>query len=306
MVSIIFLFFLFSFSHPTNASAKTIRKASAAGYFYPKDPDILAEMVDRLIRNAGKKTINGNIIGFVSPHAGYVYSGSVAAHAYAQIKNKSYDTVIIVGPSHHVYFRGASIGNSDFYQTPLGNIRVNKKLSNKLLGFRKIFHFVERAHIKEHSIETQLPFLQRTIKNFTIVPILTGALSLEDCKEMSSILSKAVREKNILFIASSDMSHYPNYEDAKKIDRYMLSLIEDNSPLMLYKEAKNYLKKEIPDLVTAMCGINGVVTIMMTIKSWGGNTAKTLCYANSGDISLRGYYKRDRVVGYGAVAFYKK
>lgn len=290
----------------TTIAAENIRNPAVAGYFYPKNQSVLTETVDQLIKNVKQGPVHGTILGLISPHAGYGYSGQVAAFSYSQIKNKSYDTVIILGPSHHVYFRGASVGNWDSYETPLGNIRVNKEISNKLLNSGGIFHFIEKAHIKEHSIETQIPFLQRTLKNFDIVPIVTGELSTEDCEEISDILVKIAKEKNILFIASSDMSHYPNYDNANKVDRHFLSLIEDYDPLIVFNAAHDFLKKEIPNLVTTMCGLNSVVTVMMTIKKCGGTGVKILYYANSGDVSMHGYKRTDRVVGYGAIAFYKK
>ena len=153
----------------TTIAAENIRNPAVAGYFYPKNQSVLTETVDQLIKNVKQGPVHGTILGLISPHAGYGYSGQVAAFSYSQIKNKNYDTVIILGPSHHVYFRGASVGNWDSYETPLGNIRVNKEISNKLLNSGGIFHFIEKAHIKEHSIETQIPFLQRTLKNFDIV-----------------------------------------------------------------------------------------------------------------------------------------
>jgi AmmeMemoRadiSam system protein B len=287
------------------ASEKT-RGPAVEGYFYPKDSIILKNTVDKLIENVKQKPLSSKILGLISPHAGYVYSGQVAAYSYRQLKNNSYNTVIILGPSHHVYFRGASVGNWDSYKTPLGNVRVNREIANKLLNSGGIFQFNEKAHIKEHSIETQIPFLQRTLKNFDIVPIVTGDLSMKDCEEISDILVKIVKEKNILFIASSDMSHYPNYDNANKVDRHFLSLIEDYDPLIVFNEANNFLKKNIPQLVTAMCGLNAVVTTMMTVKRCGANGVKILHYANSGDVSVQGYKRTDRVVGYGAVAFYKK
>lgn len=304
-ISIVLSFFIIHCFYPTGISAETIRKASVAGYFYPKDQSVLIETIDRLMKKAETIPLDDTLLGLVSPHAGYIYSGQVAAHSYKQIKDKNYDTVIILGPSHHVYFKGASIGSWDLYETPLGTVRVNQEISKKLLRYKEIFHFVEKAHVKEHSIETQIPFLQRSLKNFDIVPIVTGALSITDCEEISDILSKLVSGKNILFIASSDMSHYPSYENANKVDRYILSLIENYNPLTLFNEANDFLTKEIPNLVTVMCGISAVVTVMMTIKKCGGNRIKILSYANSGDIALQGYHKRDRVVGYGAVAFYK-
>jgi len=290
----------------TAIGAERTRGPAVAGYFYPKNQSVLMEMVDQLIKDVKQKPVHGKILGLISPHAGYVYSGQVAAYSYSQIKNKSYDTVIILGPSHHVYFKGASVGNWDSYKTPLGNVRVNREIANKLLNSGGIFQFIEKAHIKEHSIETQIPFLQRTLKNFDIVPIVTGALSMKDCKEISDILVKIAKEKNILFIASSDMSHYPNHNNANKVDRHFLSLIEEYDPLIVFNTANNFLKKEIPNLVTVMCGLNAVVTAMMTVKKCGANGVKILHYANSGDVSVQGYKRTDRVVGYGAVAFYKK
>ncbi|MEA3358546.1 MAG: AmmeMemoRadiSam system protein B [Thermodesulfobacteriota bacterium] len=290
----------------TAIGAESTRGPAVAGYFYPKNQSVLMEMVDQLIKNVKQEPVHGKILGLISPHAGYVYSGQVAAYSYRQIKNKSYDTVIILGPSHHVYFRGVSVGNWDLYETPLGNVRVNREISNKLLNSGEIFQFIEKAHIKEHSIETQIPFLQRTLKNFDIVPIVTGALSIENCEEISDILVKIAKEKNILFIASSDMSHYPNYDNANKVDSHFLSLIENYDPLIVFNAANDFLKKEIPNLVTTMCGLNSVVTVMMTVKKCGGKGAKILHYANSGDVSIQGYKRTDRVVGYGAVAFYKK
>lgn len=294
-----------AFSIVAIASEKT-RSPAVAGYFYPEDSIILKNTVNKLIENVKQKPLAGKILGLMSPHAGYVFSGQVAAYSYRQIKDKSYDTVIILGPSHNFYFRGASVGNWDSYETPLGNVSVNKEIAKILLNSGDIFHFIEKAHIREHSVETQIPFLQRALGDFDIVPIVTGVLSIKDCEDISNSLAKIAENKNVLFVASSDMSHYPDYDNANRVDRHFLSLIENYDPLIVFDEANNFLKKEIPNLVTAMCGLNSVVTLMMTTKKCGGNAVKILHYANSGDVFIQGYKKTNRVVGYGAVAFYKK
>jgi len=283
-----------------------VRKPAVAGYFYPKDKEELTKTVDDFISNVKHKQIDGKILGLMSPHAGYVFSGQVAAYSYSQIKDRQYDTVIILGPSHHVYLKGASVGNWDAYATPLGKVKVNKEIVTSLLSIGEPFHFVEQAHIMEHSVETQIPFLQRVLKNFDIVPIVIGPLSLINCKKISGALVKIVKKRNVLFVASSDMSHFPGYNNANTVDRKTLALIEEGNPDSVFSSEKKLLKKGIPNLSTTLCGLSSVVTVMMTVKQLGGNAVTILHYANSGDISIHGRRETRRVVGYGAVAFYKQ
>ena len=286
--------------------AERIKVPAVAGYFYPGDQEGLKKTVDDFILNVKQEQIDGKILGLMSPHAGYVFSGQVAAYDYTQIKDRQYDTVVIIGPSHHVYLKGASVGNWDAYATPLGKVTVNKEIVNSLLGIGEPFQFVKAAHIREHSVETQIPFLQRVLRNFDIVPIVMGIPSLKDCEKISKALSRTVGKKNVLFVASSDMSHYPDYSNASKVDQGTLSLIEKFDPGLVFDSGTESLREGIPNLSTALCGLSSVVTVMMTIKQLGGNAVRILHYANSGDVSIRGSRERQRVVGYGAVAFYKK
>lgn len=283
-----------------------IRKPAVAGSFYPKGQEELKKTVDTSLLNVKQRQITGKILGLITPHAGYVYSGQVAAYSYRQVKDRSYDTVIIVGPSHRVYLRGASVGNWDAYATPLGKVTVNKEIVKDLLNIGESFHFVKEAHIREHSVETQIPFLQRVLKNFDIVPVVMGVSSLTDCERISKALSKAVGKRNVLFVASSDMSHFPDYVNANKVDRKTLSLIEKFDPELVFNSEAESLAKGIPNLSTTLCGLSSVVTVMMTVKQLGGNGVKILHYANSGDVPIYGYREKRRVVGYGAVALYKK
>jgi len=283
-----------------------VRKPAVAGYFYPKDKEELTKTVDDFILSVKQKQIAGKILGLMSPHAGYVFSGQVAAYSYGQIKDKNYDTVIILGPSHRVYLMGASVGNWDAYVTPLGKVPINKEIVNALLSIGEPFHFVEQAHIREHSVETQIPFLQRVLKDFDIVPIVMGTPSLTDCEKISKALVKTVGKRNVLFVASSDMSHFPDYINANKVDRKSLSLIEKFDPELVFNAEEKFLREGIPNLSTALCGLSSVVTLMMTVKQLGGDAVKILHYANSGDVAIHGRRETRRVVGYGAVAFYKK
>jgi AmmeMemoRadiSam system protein B len=283
-----------------------VRKPAVAGYFYPKDKEELTKTVDDFISNVKHKQIDGKILGLMSPHAGYLFSGQVAAYSYSQIKDTQYDTVILLGPSHRVYLKGASVGNWGAYATPLGKVKVNKELVTSLLSIGEPFHFVEQAHIMEHSVETQIPFLQRVLKNFDIVPIVMGPLSFIKCKKVSDALVKIAKKRNVLFVASSDMSHFPDYSNANTVDRKTLALIEEGNPDSVFSSEKKLLKKGIPNLSTTLCGLSSVVTVMMTVKQLGGNAVTILHYANSGDISIHGHRETRRVVGYGAVAFYKQ
>jgi AmmeMemoRadiSam system protein B len=287
-------------------ATERIRKPAVAGSFYPKNREALSKTVDTSLLNVKQEQIEGKILGLISPHAGYVYSGQVAAYSYWQIKDKNYDTVIILGPSHRVYLRGASVGNWDAYATPLGRVAVNMEIVDALLSIGEPFHFVKQAHMQEHSVETQIPFLQRVLKNFDIVPIVMGIPSLSCCEKISKSLASLVGKRRVLFVASSDMSHYPDYASANRVDARTLSLIERFDPELVFNSEAESLAKGIPNLSTTLCGLSSVVTLMMTVKELGGNAVKILHYANSGDIAIHGYREKRRVVGYGAVAFYKR
>jgi len=304
---VIFLALLLCSFFPSPATAAGgIRPPAVAGSFYPQDREALKEMVDSNLEKAPRAQVSGRIVGIMSPHAGYIFSGQVAAYAYREIMGKHYDTVIILGPSHHTYLRRPSVGAWDAYETPLGKVPVNKDIARQLFDQHHFFSFSNKAHIREHSIETQLPFLQRVLRDFDIVPILLGRSSLSELKELSSVLANAIKGKNVLLVASSDMSHYPSYEDAVKVDRKTLSLIETFNPQQVFNAEEQALRRDVQNLSTALCGLSSVVTVMIAAKELGANAATVLHYANSGDITYHGYQEKRKVVGYGAAAFYKQ
>jgi len=291
---------------PSAMADDRIRKPAVAGYFYPKDADTLRATVDALIAGIAEVQVTGRILGIMSPHAGYSFSGQVAAYAYREIRGRHYDTVVILGPSHHVYLRGVSVGTWDAYETPLGRVPVNRDLVNALLGVEEFFSFSEEAHTREHSVETQLPFLQRVLRDFDIVPMVMGTSPMRELKGIGKALASVIKGKNVLLVASSDMSHYPTYKDAMEIDRKTLSIIETFNPEQVFRSEAQALNRGIENLSTTLCGLGSVVTLMTVAKELGGNAATVLHYANSGDVEYGGHKEKRRVVGYGAVAFYQR
>ena len=185
---------------------KFIRESVIAGSWYPGKKEVLEPQIDKFLAKA-EKVDNKGLIALISPHAGYMYSGQVAAFAYKQLEGMKIDTVIIIAPSHHVPIKGASVYNRGAFRTPLGLVEVNVELSNRLMAENPSFYFNESAHMDEHSLEIQLPFLQRVLGDFKMVPILMYDRSIKNCKSLSSTISK-IFYKNTLLVASTDLSHY--------------------------------------------------------------------------------------------------
>ena len=258
-------------------SRERVRPAAVAGMFYPGAPDELRQTVRTFLKDARGAKVPGKIRGLVSPHAGYIYSGIVAAAGYRQI-DPSIQTVILLGPSHRVPLRGASIAEVQAYRTPLGEVRL-ARLASTLLGSPG-FECVPEAHRLEHGLEVQLPFLQVTLKKFEIVPILTNS---SDPEALATTLAPYIGV-DTLVVASSDLSHYYSYETAIGLDRICTTAISTcNVSDMPLCEA---------------CGKQAVLTLMhiARIKGWQGVLTD---YRNSGDTSGG----KNRVVGYASIAF---
>ncbi len=279
---------------PAEEIPAKVRKPVFAGSFYPADRTALEKMVDGFIREADSKgdRLASPLIGMIAPHAGYEYSGGVAGYTYSQLKDRTYRTIVIIGPSHQVPFRGVSIYPSGFWETPLGRVEIDQKAAQTLMENCKSIKAFSPAFDREHSLEVQLPFLQRTLKSFRIVPLVTGDMDANDHKLLSDALLKLVKQnpKETLIIASSDMSHYHTYSAASQMDRLTLTQIES----LAVDKLLNGLYKEEYEL----CGAHAVISLMMAAKKLNGE-AKTLRYANSGDATA----DKGRVVGYGSVAF---
>jgi AmmeMemoRadiSam system protein B/AmmeMemoRadiSam system protein A len=273
---------------------KEIREPAVAGAFYPDNPEVLSRDVKRYLENAKKEKLEGEIVALISPHAGYMYSGQVAAYAYKLIEGKAFDSVVVVAPSHRALFRGASLYDRGGFRTPLGIVPVDLELSRKMMERRKEIQFLPEAHSQEHSLEVQIPFLQVALKSFKLVPIVMEPYwSWETCQHLASAIAGAVKGKKVLLIASSDLSHFHSYDEAVRLDKIVLSYIDQFDPEGLNRD----LKSERCEA----CGGGPVVAIMLAAKMLGANRGKVLKYANSGDVTG----DRSRVVGYGAGVIYK-
>jgi len=276
-------------------AAEEIRESVVEGRFYPAERDGLENMINRFLNRVEKKQFEGELIGLIVPHAGYIFSGQVAAYAYKQLQNREFDTIILLGPSHYTMFYGVSVGKFDYYDTPMGKIQVDKELAKTLIEKDKKIKFLPAAHQREHSLEVQLPFLQTVLKDFKILPIVMGDMDFDTCKMLSENLIKLTENKNVLFIVSTDLSHYHSYEEAIKIDKRTTDAIEEKDAESFYKGIKqnNY----------ELCGSLPVVTILLLAEQMGEMHIELLNYSNSGEVLMG---DTSRVVGYSAFAIYKK
>jgi len=273
---------------------KEIREPAVAGMFYPDKPDILSRDIKQYLENAKKEKIEGEIVALLSPHAGYMYSGQVAAYAYKLIEGKDLDSVVMIAPSHQALFKGASLYDRGGFRTPLGVVPIDVELSKKLMERRKEIQFLPEAHVQEHSLEVQIPFLQIVSKSFKLVPIVMEPYwSWETCQSLASAIAETVKGKKVLLVASSDLSHYHPYDHAIRLDKIVLNRIEQFDPEGLYRDLKENRCEA--------CGGGPIISIMLAAKALGANRGKVLKYLNSGDVTG----DRSRVVGYGAAVLYK-
>ncbi len=275
------------------------RQPAVAGQFYPADPVQLKADLSTYFAAAAPKQSDA-VLAIIAPHAGYVFSGEVAASSYNQIDpDKKYDNIFILASSHRMSFEGASIYNKGDYITPLGRVKVNIELANKLLKENPIFNSKPDSHIAEHSLEVQLPFLQYKLKtDFRIIPIILGTQDPKDSKKIADALKPYFNDKN-LFVISSDFSHYPSYEDAVTVDKITADAITKNSPEILLKTLEDNDSKGINDLLTSICGWTSIMTLEYMTEGRSDVTYKEIEYQNSGDSKL--YGDKSRVVGYYSI-----
>jgi AmmeMemoRadiSam system protein B len=276
-----------------------IRFPAVAGQFYPGEEEELSQIIDEFLKNAKVPEIKGEIFGILVPHAGYVFSGPVAAHCYKAIQGKNFETIILIGDSHYEYFDGVSVWDRGEWETPLGRVKIDEELAKEILNFSKRFFVKHSVHLFEHSLEVQIPFLQKVLKNFKILPLIFGSED-EDWKDLAKAILKLMEKRKILVVASSDLSHYPPYEVAQEADKRTIEGILSSDPEK-FKEKIETLKKLFPDVDTFACAQDTIKTILEISKNLKGK-AKLLKYQNSGDTI---YGEKSQVVGYCAIAFIK-
>ncbi len=269
-----------------------IRKPAVSGLFYSANTSELRRSVETYLNSATlpERVVDQNIKAVIVPHAGYVYSGLTAAYAYKAIKSEEYDAVVIVGPSHRKHFRGISLFPGDAYRTPLGEVAINKKLRDELIDEEERIFLSDDGHIEEHSIEVQLPFLQLIYGDFQFVPVIMGDQSRDYVDTLARKLEKVLHRKNVLLIASTDLSHYYPYETAVDLDKRVIDSVSryDNEELMGRLEQRE----------VEACGGGPMVAVMKSSKLLGSQTSMILHYCNSGDISG----DKSAVVGYLAAS----
>ena len=278
------------------------RPATQANRFYSGNPIELSEEVDSfLARHSGSKVYH-NVAALIVPHAGYYFSGNVAASAYMTLDpEKTYQRIFLLGPSHHEWLDSASVNTeAEYYATPLGDVKVDHETALKLTEDR-VFSYQPEAHDREHCLEVQLPFLQRRLGAVPpIVPIVISTNNYAKLKRMAEVLKPYFTDEN-LFVISSDFSHYPSYEDACEVDAKTGKAIETGNVETLIATLEANANSGKRNLATSACGEFAIITLMLMLD--GSEEIKHLMYQNSGDIDN---YDHSRVVGYHSFAILRK
>ncbi|MBN2279889.1 MAG: AmmeMemoRadiSam system protein B [Candidatus Marinimicrobia bacterium] len=268
------------------------RKPAVAGTFYPGEATKLKKDIQKYLSAVPALDEFANIAGIISPHAGYIFSGPVAATAFKAIAHLKPKTVIVFSPSHQEYFQKYSIYPGDSYTTPLGELKINDDLRSKLLNNPHVIQSTA-GHKAEHALEVQLPFLQEIFSHrFEIVPVVIGDVTIEMMDSVAGALANLNLTEDFLVIASSDLSHFHSYELANTIDRELLDLLQSYN--------LDEIAAGIDDHTLEACGIMPIYTLMKYTAERSKAVCKILDYRNSGDTAGDKY----RVVGYAAGIVY--
>ena len=267
------------------------RRPAVAGSFYPSNPDRLGALIDACLEEASGEVKPGDPVGVIAPHAGYVYSGPVAGYAFRRI-NPDVRRVVVLAPSHRGRFQGAAIVPEGCSETPLGDVAIDGEISAALAS-RARFASIREAHELEHSLEVQVPFLQRVLGTFAIVPVIIGTTDLGICREIAAGLHATLGDGGVktAVVISTDLSHYHPYDAAKSLDRRFIDAVTTMD--------EERVSEVIASGRAEACGEGPVIAGMALCKAMGATRAALLRYANSGDTAG----SRDQVVGYFAASF---
>jgi AmmeMemoRadiSam system protein B len=275
-----------------------LRRAAVAGSWYPGTAAALAEEVDGHIEASGPVSAPGRLVALLSPHAGLRYSGPVAAHGYALLRAAAAApgrgveaTVVLVGPSHRAAFDGVALHARGAWETPLGRTPIDEQLAQALLDADPIVFDDPEVHRDEHSLEMQMPFLQRLVPGLRIVPMLMGTQSREEVESLAAALAKALAGRRVLLVASSDLSHYQPAAVANRTDAEVVGQVErfDEEALLARLEGHH----------NVACGGGPLVAVMKAARALGADRASVLKYGDSGDVGER---DKSHVVGYLSAA----
>jgi len=276
------------------------RQPVVAGSFYPGTKEALESSLMKLFSEARPAKLNGRVQTLIVPHAGYSYSGMVAASGFKSIpKDEKYSNIFIIASSHREQFKGASVYSVGNYTTPLGEARVNREIANALIHENNQIFFRRVAHDREHSIEVQIPFLQYHFNETPpIIPIVMGSSSIAAASDLAKALLPYFVPEN-LFVISSDFSHYPDYKDAIRIDGLTGDAIMTKDPEHFYNTIRNISQEAIENLSTPSCGWSSIMTMLYMADRNKNIKISPILYQNSGDSPIG---DKERVVGYWAIA----
>ena len=277
-----------------------VRKPAVAGQFYTADPAALRKEILGYLDAARPPALGERPIAIVSPHAGYQYSGHVAAYGYKLVAGRAYDAVVVISPSHTEYFSYASVFPGTAYRTPLGDIPVDVELAKRIAAHSKLVRFDAKGHEAgasrrgEHALEVQLPFLQVALGDFKLVPIVMGDQSAPVVEALGKALGEALQGRNVLIVASTDLSHFHDDKEARELDGDFQKRLARFDPAEMLEALASKSNEA--------CGGGPVIAAMIAARSLGATKCVVLTYANSGDITG----DRSSVVGYLSAAMIKE
>jgi AmmeMemoRadiSam system protein B len=274
------------------------RQPAVAGSFYPGDPLDLSRMVSEYLSKAKRSVFADDIKGVIAPHAGYIYSGAVAASAYKELEGLKYDNVVVISPSHTTFFQGASIYNGSAYLTPLGKLFTNQELASKMAQINPAKVFLSnKGHTgggsrQEHALEVQLPFLQMVLGDFKLIAIVMGEQEWDIISALGEALAASLKGTKTLVVASSDLSHFYPSEVAAQKDSIIRAKVEDFDPDGLYRSVSKGQAEA--------CGAGPMAATLLTCRKLGANAVKVTKYSDSGRVTG----DSREVVGYmGAIIY---
>jgi AmmeMemoRadiSam system protein B/AmmeMemoRadiSam system protein A len=278
-----------------------IRLPVVAGRFYPASASALKQAVRKFMEDAVPVQVKNPLV-IVVPHAGYVFSGQIAADGFRQAADHPYDIVVILGTNHTSgSFRKISIYPGDGFSTSLGTAMIDKEAVEALLAADPDCVLDKSLHQQEHSIEVQLPFIQILFPYARIVPAVIGAPDIGLCRRFGEALAGVLKNRRALIVASADLSHYPHADAAEDVDAKTLAAMEKLDPALLQKVTQAQMNRGIPNLHTCCCGEAAVMAAISAAKAMGATGGKVIRYAHSGNVPIG---EQDRVVGYGAVVYH--
>ncbi|MFH1208568.1 MAG: AmmeMemoRadiSam system protein B [Candidatus Omnitrophota bacterium] len=267
-----------------------VRAAVVSGQFYPEGPELLKKQIRRFLA-AAKGIPAPDVRALIVPHAGYDYSGQIAAEAYKLVEGRKFDSVIIIAFLHRLFLQGVFVDDAAAYETPLGRVPVNRELAREIRMFHPIFQNTVPDRLEEHSLEVQIPFLQETVPGLKIVPVYIGVQEITNSTILAEALTKILAGQNLLVVATTDLSHFYSYEVASDKDKALIALFEKGNAETIYDA---YVREE-----AEACGMGPVLTSILLARKMKWSGPRLIRYANSGDVTG----DRSSVVGYAAMAY---